>query len=87
MERIVAICSTVVTRLTDCIISIATRDGLLLHDISALSFSIDHCSAVPTTVVELQTVVTRYMMVDVFVLRELSGSSVSKNFIIKRGLA
>lgn len=66
MERIVAICSTVVTRRTDCIISTATRDGLLLRGFSTLGFSVDHCSAVTSTVAELQTGVTRYVSVDFF---------------------
>ena len=40
MERIVAICSTVVTRRTVCFISAATRYGLFLLGIVAQTFSV-----------------------------------------------
>jgi hypothetical protein len=78
VKRIVAICSTVVTRRTDSIISTATRYGLLLRGTSVLSLAIDHCSTVGTTVVEPEIVLSRYVVVDfVCVLHELPASSVS----------
>jgi len=40
VERIVAICSTVVTRRTVCFISAATRYGLFLRGIFAHTFSV-----------------------------------------------
>jgi hypothetical protein len=49
VERIVAICSTVVTRRTVCFISAATRYGLFLRGIFSHIFSVflsDYCSKV-----------------------------------------